>query len=72
MKLIPIGIDEDILDYVKAIVAEEDLHTVGNVEDVEVAFVNLLLRKALGVGSGTGVDPLIDDVVDTMLDTTKG
>lgn len=62
MNLISVGIDEDIFNYVSAVVADEALR----VENAEGVFINLLLRKALGVDTDLGLDPLIDDVIETM------
>ena len=71
MKLISVGVDEDILEHISSIVEEEGLR----VKNAEGAFINVLLRKALGCESGPdsgfALDPLIDDVVGAMEDLVE-
>lgn len=65
MKLISVGIHEDIFDHITKLAEETDLR----VHDVEGTLINLLLRKALGVGGEFQLDPLIEEVLDELEDS---
>lgn len=67
-KLISVGIDEDIFDHITAISEAEEVFPM-TVHNFEGAFINALLRKALGVGSDPiafALDPLVESVLDDM------